>query len=186
MLDNTPAYKEMAPRIVGLRESLGFSQLDLASKLGVSLEQFALYESGTTEIPVSFMMDLANLSGIDLTDLISGGGAHLQEYTMVKHGHGLAIDRRKDYTYQSLASRLIGRRMEPFLVVVPPKTVEELNFTSHKGQEFIYVLEGRLELWLEKKALILEKGDSLYFRSRIPHALRALDDKNASFIDVLG
>lgn len=184
--DIIPAFKEMAPRIVGLREALGLSLSELAARIGVTEEKLALYESGTVEIPVSFMMDLGQLSGVDLTDLISGGQAHLQDYTLVRKGDGLSVDRRKDYSYESLAARLTGRRMEPFLVRVPPKDEKDMNFTTHKGQEFIYVLEGCLELRLDKKVLVMEVGDSLYFRSRIPHALRALGGKEAVFVDVLG
>jgi quercetin dioxygenase-like cupin family protein len=57
--------------------------------------------------------------------------------------------------------------------------------TSHKGQEFIYMLEGRLELRINGEPLILEPGDSVYFNSESPHALRGLDGKQAVFIDVI-
>ena len=76
--------------------------------------------------------------------------------------------------------------MEPFLVRVPPKEQKDLTFNSHNGQEFIYMLEGRLELWMGDKAHILEPGDCIIFDSRIPHALRGLDGKDALFLDVLG
>jgi quercetin dioxygenase-like cupin family protein len=75
--------------------------------------------------------------------------------------------------------------MEPFLVTVPPKSDQELAFTEHAGQEFIYMLSGRLELRLGNQVLILEPGDSLYFTSRTPHALRGLDQAEATFLDVI-
>ena len=48
------------------------------------------------------------------------------------------------------------------------------------------ILEGRLELWLNDKANVLTPGDCIIFDSRIPHALRGLDGKDALFLDVLG
>jgi quercetin dioxygenase-like cupin family protein len=95
------------------------------------------------------------------------------------------VERRKDYDYRNLASRMTGRRMEPFMVRVPPKAESDLSWNEHSGQEFIYMLEGRLEIWLESKRNVLEPGDSIYFESRIPHALRALDGADAVFLDVI-
>lgn len=180
-----PPYKEIAPRLIGLREAVGFTQEELAYKLRVETGIVSGYESGTMEIPVSYLMEVARICGVDLTAILSGSPARLSAYSVVRKGHGLSIQRRKDYDYWNLASNFNGRRMEPFLVRVPPKEADQLSFTSHKGQEFIYMLEGRLELHLDKKVEILEAGDSIYFSSRIPHALRGLDGKDAMFVDVL-
>lgn len=179
------AYKQIAPRLRGLRESCDFSARELAEKVGVSEETYALFEGGESEIPVSFLRDVATVCGVDLTALISGGEAHLHDYTVVRKGEGLSVQRRKDYDYFNLAARFTGRSMEPFLVTVPPKEKEQLSFTEHSGQEFIYVLEGSLEIWLDKKCSQLEPGDSIYFDSRIPHALRGLHDADAVFLDVI-
>ena len=180
-----PPYVEIAPRLRGLREACEFSIEEMADRTGVSPSDVEKYESGTQEIPVSFLKDVANACGVDLTALISGSDAHLRGHTVVHKGQGLSVQRRKDYDYWSLASRLSGRTMEPFLVRVPPKAEKDLTFTTHHGQEFIYMLEGRLEIWLEQKREILEPGDSLYFNSTIAHGLRGLDDKDALFLDVI-
>jgi quercetin dioxygenase-like cupin family protein len=184
-IHDLPPYKEIAPRLIGLREAIGFSQEELAAKLRVETSLVVDYESATMEIPVSYLMEVARVCGVDLTSILSGSPARLNSYTVVRSGHGLSVQRRKDYDYWNLASNFSGRRMEPFLVRVPPKKPEQLSFTSHKGQEFIYMLEGRLELHLDNKVEILEAGDSIYFSSRIPHALRGLDGKDALFVDVL-
>lgn len=181
----TPAYKEIAPRLFGLRESLGLSHEALAEKIGAAPELVAAYERGDREIPVSHLMDVAHVCGVNLTELLSGDDAHLQLYAVVKKGEGLSVTRRKDYDYKNLASRFSGRLMEPFLVRVPSKKREEVTLISHKGQEFSYVLEGRLELHLDQDITVLEPGDSIYFSSTIPHGLRGLDDKEAVFLSVI-
>lgn len=184
-MQNDKAYKEIAPRLRGLREACDFSVDELAEKTGVSADTVSLYEAGESEIPVSFLKDVAGVCGVDLTALISGGEAHLHDFSLVRKGQGLSVERRKDYDYFNLAARFIGRNMEPFLVTVPSKEEDQLSFTEHSGQEFIYLLEGRLEIWLDKKCNTLEPGDSIYFDSRIPHALRGLDGKEAVFLDVI-
>ena len=159
---------------------------DIIAKTGISPELVRDYESGDMEIPVSFLTDVAHAAGVSLTELITGADAHLHNYAITPKGQGLSVRRRKDYDYWSLAARMDNRIMEPFLVRVPPKEQKDLTFNSHNGQEFIYMLEGRLELWMSEKAHILEPGDCIIFDSHIPHALRGLDGKDALFLDVLG
>ncbi|MDQ7031350.1 MAG: XRE family transcriptional regulator [Desulfonauticus sp.] len=181
---SVPPYVEIAKRLKGLREALEFSPEELAHKLGVSPEEVLGYEAGDREIPVSYLFEVAKVCGVDLTVLIAGKEAHLHSYALVREGKGLSVERRKDYAYKSLAYKFSGRRMEPFLVTVPSKKEEELNFNTHAGQEFIYMLKGKLEIRLGDDVLILEPGDSLYFSSRTPHALRGVDG-DAEFLDVI-
>ena len=56
---------------------------------------------------------------------------------------------------------------------------------SHNGQEFDYVLEGRLKIVLSGQELILNVGDSLFYNSSFPHAMYALDGKPASFLAIV-
>ncbi|MDR3641643.1 MAG: XRE family transcriptional regulator [Humidesulfovibrio sp.] len=179
------AYKEIAPRLRGLRDALDMSMEDLAAKTGVSAALITSYEAGETEIPVGFLMKVAQACHVDLTVLISGVEPHLKGYSLVRHGEGLSVERRKDYDYKSLAYRFSGRKMEPFLITVPPKRQEDMTLVAHSGQEFIHVMEGRLELRVGEDVLALDPGDSLYFDSQTPHALRGLDDKHAVFLDVI-
>ena len=184
-VEKSQMYKEIAPRLFGLRESLGLSHEELARKIGADPELVANYEKGDREIPVSYLMDVAHACGVNLTELLSGDEAHLRNYTVVRSGEGLSVTRRKDYDYKNLAFRFTDRWMEPFLVKVPSKEREDVNLISHKGQEFSYVLEGRLEMHLGEDVLVLEPGDSIFFSSTIPHGLRGLDGKQAVFVSVI-
>jgi len=179
------AYVEIAPRLRALREAVGMSVEEMAAATGMTAAEVAQFESGAHEIPVSYIFKAAQAGGVDTTELISGGQAHLRSYSVVRHGEGLAVDRRKTYDYKSLAYRFAGRKMEPFLVTVPAKQPDELDFNAHTGQEFIYVVEGRLEITLGEHPVVLSPGDCLYFDSRTRHALRGLDGKPAKFVDVI-
>jgi transcriptional regulator with XRE-family HTH domain len=178
-------FTHIAPRLRGLRDALDLSIEEMAQRIETTPEKVALYESGKVEIPVSHLFQAAKTCGVDLTVLLSGGEAHLHHHALVRAGKGMSVDRRKDYTYKILAFSFTGRRMEPFLVTVPPKTEEELLFTEHAGQEFIYMLSGKLEIRLGEQTHVLASGDSLYFTSRTPHALRGLDGSEATFLDVI-
>ena len=185
MQSDITLFQEQAQRLRGLRDALDISREQMAQELGVEAALVSRYESGEYEIPVSFLSDVAHTYKVDLTDLLSGRPSHLHMYAVTRKGSGLSVQRRKDYDYWNLAARFEQRLMEPFLVRVPPKEAKDLSFNQHKGQEFIYMLEGRLEIWLGDKAEILEPGDSIVLDSHIPHALRGLDGKDALFLDVI-
>jgi mannose-6-phosphate isomerase-like protein (cupin superfamily)/DNA-binding XRE family transcriptional regulator len=178
-------YKDIAPRLVGVREGVGWTPKEMADLLGVTEKKVVEYESGNVEIPVGYMLDVSRLCRVDLTTLISGREPHLKSYSLVRKDEGFSVDRRKDYDYKALGYKFAGREMEPFLITVPSKSGEEMVETSHRGQEFIYVLEGRLEVRLNGEPLTVEVGDSLYFNSETPHALRGLDGNDVKFLDVI-
>lgn len=180
-----PPFKDIAPRLRGLRDAMDLTVEDMADQVGASPSDVLKYESGDSEIPVSYLFNVAQAFQVDLTVLISGKEAHLHTASLVRAGKGMSVERRKDYDYKSLAYRFVGRKMEPFIVTVPPKDQDALTFNEHPGQEFIYVLKGKLEISLGQAVHVMEPGDSLYFTSRTPHALRGLDGQPAEFLDVI-
>lgn len=179
------AYKEIAPRLAGLRDALGESVEQFAARVGAAPATVQLYEAAETEIPVGYLMAVSKATGVELNTLIAGSESHLVSHSVVRAGKGLSVDRRKDYDYKNLAYRFKGRKMEPFEIRVPAKAESEISYTRHSGQEFIYMLEGRLEIRIGDKVEVLEPGDSLYFDSQTPHGMRGLDGKMARFIDVI-
>jgi len=185
MSDGIGPIKDIAMRLRGIREVTDLTLEQLAEKTGVSPEKAREYEGGEKEIPVSYLYKAAQACGVDLTSLLTGGEAHLKTYSLVRAGNGLGVDRRKAYNYQSLAYRFHRPSMEPFLVTVPPKDAADQDLNSHLGEEFIYLLSGRLEITLGGETVVMEPHDSLYFDSRTPHAMRALDGQDAQFLDVI-
>ncbi len=184
-MSEAPVYKAIATRLKGLREAMDLSLAEMAAELGVGEDKVTLYESGEEEIPVSYVAHVAHIYHVDLTVLLSGQEAHLHSHSLVRKGKGLSVERRRDYDYKNLAYRFVGRNMEPFLVTVPSREEDEVHFYDHAGQEFIYMLKGRLEIFLGDKRYTLNPGDSMYFSSATPHALRGLDGQPAEFLDVI-
>lgn len=178
-------YKDIAPRLAGIRDDIGWTVEEMADLLGRTPEEVSRFESGTEEIPVGYLLDVSRLCRVDLTTLISGKEPHLKSYALVRKGEGFSVDRRKDYDYKSLGYKFVGREMEPFLIRVPAKERDTMTDTSHRGQEFIYILEGRLEMRMGEEYLELEPGDSIYFNSETPHALRGMGGNEAVFLDVI-
>lgn len=176
--------KQIAERLRGLRDSLDLTIQEMAEKLRKTPEEIKRYESGKVDIPMSFLFDVAQQFSIDTSVLISGEDARMDNYFLTRYGKGISVERTKAYKYQALGSGYKRPKAQPFEVTVEPND-HEIYLNTHDGEEFNYLLEGRLLLKINKKELILNPGDSIYFNSSIPHGMKALDDKPAKFLAII-
>ena len=180
------AIAQVAQRIKELRRISDKSTTEIAGALSISTELYESYESGTVDIPASMLYAIAGLHKVDLTTLLTGEEPRLHVYTLVRKDKGVSVDRRQDYKYQHLAYNFIHKKAEPFLVQVDPEDeTEPVHLNSHVGQEFDYLLEGRLTISINGKVVTLEEGDSIFYDSSYPHGMKALGGKSARFLAVI-
>ncbi|MFI3263937.1 MAG: XRE family transcriptional regulator [Rikenellaceae bacterium] len=177
--------KDIALRLRGLRDVLDLKISEVAEICCVTTEQYELYESGTTDIPVGMLYCISKRYNIEMSALLFGEEPHMCSYFLTRKGTGAAVQRRKAYEYQSLAAGFVKRKADPFLVTVEPSKAEAATFNSHEGQEFSLVLEGKMLINVDGKELTLEEGDSIYFDSTRPHLIKALDDKKMKMLTII-
>jgi transcriptional regulator with XRE-family HTH domain len=178
--------KQIAARVAGLRDVLDVTQQEMANVCNLSIEDYRELESGNADISVSVLHRIAQAYGVELTTLMFGDEPKMNAYFVTRKGKGVSVERTKAYKYQSLAAGFSKRNADPFLVTVYPKSADEPIFlNTHDGQEYNYVISGRLQLQINGKDLILEAGDSVYFNSILPHGMRALDGDKVSFLAVI-
>jgi len=177
---------QIAMRIRELREIAGLSIQDLAKEFKISEELYEQYESGTVDIPVSFLYEVAQKFNVHLTAILTGEDPKLNIYSVTRKGKGIHVERRKDYKYQSLAYNFKHKKAEPFLVTVEPESPEApFSLNSHPGQEFDYVLQGTLKIKIDNHELILHEGDSIFYDSSFPHGMKALNGQPVQFLAVI-
>ena len=178
--------KEIAGRVRELRELSDVSVREMAEYLKVSDETYRKYESGIEDIPASLLFEIAHKLHVDMATLLTGEEPRMNIFTLTRDGKGVSVERRKQYAYQNLAEKFIHKKAEFFIVSVEPKpygTKPETN--SHAGQEFNYVLDGTLKVYIHDNEIVLNKGDSIYFDSNYEHAMEAMDGKPARFLAVI-
>ena len=88
-----------------------------------------------------------------------------------------ATDARKHMEYHPLAQQKAGRHMEPFIIDINPETTPEYKLSAHEGEEFIYVMEGEVEVEYGKEKYSLKEGDSIYYDSIVKHHLHGAPGK---------
>ena len=178
--------KQIAERIKELREIEQISPETLSEQLNIDVATYLEYEKGETDIPVSFLYEVANKLKVDLTTLLTGQQPKLQMYSLVRKGEGLDVERSKQYKYKNLAYNFQNKKAEPFIVTVDPQDDNsQVHLNSHPGQEIDYVLEGTIIISVGGHELTLNQGDTLYYDSNYPHGMKAVGTLPAKFLAII-
>ena len=164
----------IARRLQALREIMDISAADMAQATGLNEAEYLEYEAGRNDFSFSFLYSAAGKLGVDIVDLMTGETPKLSMCSYVKKGHGLKLVRRKEYGYEHLAYIFKNKKMEPFLVTVEPSDVDaKSHMNAHEGQEFDYVVEGRMTLYIDNQTLTMQAGDAVYYDARHKHSMQA-------------
>ena len=165
--------KQIAQRIRELREILDVDAADLAKQVNVSVAEYNRYENAESDIPIGVIYAVAAALNVDPTVLLTGDAPRMSDYTIVRQGRGVSVERYKGYKFSSLAFNYIGRQFDPMVVDLEPmENPHEL--VVHGGQEFNYVLKGTVQLVIGSREFLLEAGDSAFFNPMTPHGQRAV------------
>ncbi len=112
-------------------------------------------------------------------------------YSIVRSEDRRRIDRavsgrreKPEYEYVSLSMGVTSRHMESFIVTLKGNEYGD-EPSTHEGEEFLYVLEGSLTIKLGRKEETLKEGDSIFYLSTVPHALKNSGDVNAVILAVV-
>lgn len=177
-------------KLTTLRESLGLSVEELAERSGCEVVVIEQLEAGQLAPSLAPLIKITRALGCRLGTLLDDDTDVGPVVT--RAGEAASVERLKDLEtgtaagtldFMSLAAGKSARHMEPFMIVVNPS--QERSLSTHEGEEFIYVLEGGLEIEYGKDTIVLEPGDSIYYDSIVPHQVRAVGDSPARILAVV-
>ena len=177
--------EEIGIRLASLRSDLGISQEEMAKKVNEDLETYKKYENGELDFSFSFIYNAAEILGVDVLELISGEQPRLSMCCYVKNGEGYSVTRPHGYDYKHLAYTFKDKKAEPFYVTIKHSDKPPV-LHGHEGQEFNYILKGRMKFYIGDISYELNEGDSVYFDSSIPHAEEAMDEETQFIAVVIG
>lgn len=170
---------EVAERIRETRLVCEISEEEMASCTGVSLEMYRELEAGKADFTFTFIYKCASRFGIDTTDLLKGTSPTLADYSITRRGGGLPIARRKGFRYNNLAPLFKNKFAEPFIVranCVKDDMKAPIKLSAHEGQEYDYILSGKLKVSIDGHEEVLGPGDSIYYNSSKPHGMIAWEE----------
>ncbi len=184
----TNKLMEVAVRIREMREIFGFTIKEMAEKTDVTVNQYLQYENGQLDFPFTFIHKCSLAFGIGITDLLEGKSAHLSSYTVTRKGEGQETAKEEGISIKNLAPMFRKKIAEPYWVRY--EYDEELqnkpiHLTKHSGQEFDFVMSGRLKIQIGDNVEYLSEGDSIYYNSSTPHGMIAVDGRECLFVAVV-
>jgi DNA-binding transcriptional MerR regulator/quercetin dioxygenase-like cupin family protein len=167
----------IAPRLARLRHELGLTLAGVASQTGVSVSFLSSLERGYSSASIATLQKLARLYRTNVLSFFANEDnsrrlVRSRERKVLKPNAGVEMD--------LLASG--NKMMEPHLFRIAPGAGSGGSY-NHEGEEFIFVLQGKLEVWLDEvERYVLDPGDCLYFESTQAHRWQNLSEKETSLL----
>lgn len=186
---NTEAKGAIGAKITELREALLLSPEDLAERCGCEIEVIRDIEAGALTPSLAPLIKITRALGVRLGTLLDDDEnlgpvlTKADDYKSTTRLKGLETHSDAgELAFAALAEGKAARHMEPFFITLEPS--EELNHTlsAHEGEEWLYALEGPLEIAYGKDLYVLEPGDSIYYDSIVPHQVRSHNGQSAKFV----
>jgi transcriptional regulator with XRE-family HTH domain len=169
--------QSLGERIRDMRKKLKLDVNQLAEKIGWTPEYLEQIEAGKTSPPVGALIQLSRALSVDSATLLA-------EERRVQRRRGY-IKRTRAYAYKSLTPDAQDKHLWAYLVTLDPKKAHEMVAYKHEGEEFVFVLEGRVEIRVGDEIHVIKKGGSLHFNSGVAHDLKNLSPKQAKLIVVV-
>jgi mannose-6-phosphate isomerase-like protein (cupin superfamily) len=166
---------------------------EIAERTGLSTVQIAHIE-GNREFPsLAPLIKIARALGVRLGTFLDDQhelGPVICRKDIFCREQGISFSNNakavhKNMAYYALSQDKSGRHMEPFLIDVMPAENADFVFSTHEGEEFIYVLEGVIEINYGKDIHVLEEGDSIYYDSIVAHHVHAGNKEPARILGVI-
>ena len=179
---------DIAMRIRDMREILGYSIEKMTELTGFSEAEYRSYESGTVDLPFTFLHKCAKAFGVEITVLLEGHSARLSGYTVTRKAKGLVTASEDGITIQDLAPMFRKKLATPYWVTYqysPELQNQPIHTTTHSGQEFNLVIKGAMRIVVGDHEEILREGDSIFYRSSTPHGMIAIDGKDCIFLSMI-
>ena len=176
--------REVAGRIRELREISGFTVEEMAARTNLSVEEYIQCEEGSRNLSVAFLYRCTLSFGVDMGDLLEGRSPKLRSYDLTRKGEGQRIEEAHHMVGYNLAADFRNRIALPLYMEMkyrPGAEYEDIELTTHEGQECDIVIRGHMKIQIGGRSEILHPGDCIYYDSSTPHGMIAVDGEDCAF-----
>jgi len=180
-------------KIKGIRESKNISIEEISERSGLSTEQIISIENDEQLPSLGPLIKIARALGVRLGTFMDDNDAlgpvvcraeERQQNSSISFSNGMT-DARKHMEYHPLAKQKAGRHMEPFVIDINPEDAPDYQLSAHEGEEFIFVMQGEVEIVYGKETYQLKEGDSIFYDSIVKHHVHGAPGKSAKILAVV-
>ena len=180
--------KEIANRIRELRLITGLTVAEMASRTGLTEEEYEACEAGSRNLSIAFLYHCALNFGVDMSDILEGKSPKLRSYALTRKGEGQRIEEAHHMVGYNLASGFRNRIALPLYMELnyqPGAEDSEIDLVTHEGQECDIVIRGQMKIRIGDKFEVLNPGDCIYYDSGTPHGMIAVGGENCAFYAIV-
>lgn len=178
--------KKIAEKIRNLRVGKNITLDNLAERTGFTKGYLSKLENAKKVPPIATLSRIARALDVEIADFFDKD-TNDKSYCIVRKEERKPVIRNGTlfgYYYESIAYGKHHKKMEPFIITLIPHATDHTIF-DHNGEELMFVLEGKMKVFLGDDRHILEKGDCIYFDSSIPHRGQCIGDTEAKVLVVI-
>ena len=183
--------KIVGEKIKSLRESRNITMEELAQRSGLAIEQVERIENNIDLPSLAPLIKIARVLGVRLGTFLDDQDEtgptvcrRAEAGDTISFSNN-ALQSRKHMEYHSLARSQSDRHMDPFIIYLSAPDHMAFVLSSHEGEEFIYVLQGCMEISYGKNTYLLNEGDSIYYDSIVPHHVHGYQGQAARILAVV-
>ena len=175
----------LGQRVREMRKARGWKLADLSARTGLAISTISKMERGEISLTYDRFMRLAQGLGLDVGELFDPKSESFQVGSVsVSRAGKMPHHETETYVYDMPASDLAGKHMTPMKGRIKAHSKAEFSsFVSHAGEEYIYLLSGKLDVHIENNDPVhLKPGDSIYFDSSLNHIYVSASDEDAHIL----
>jgi len=176
-----PELARLGGRLRGLRTARGWTLEELAERSGLSKAFLSRLEAGSRQPSIAAVLTLARVYDVAMGELFEAPAP--DETCIVVRGTQAALHKGDGILYVPLSRAAKFSNMQPIRLTVSADRRGEERY-HHEGEEWVYILSGRLRLLLGERQYDLQPGDAAHFDARLPHRLAAMDGVDVEAIVV--
>ena len=180
-------------KIKALRETKNLTVEEIAERSNLSVEQVTSIENDEHLPSLGPLIKIARALGVRLGTFLDDNdelgpvvcrAEERERNSSISFSNG-ATDARKHMEYHPLAQQKAGRHMEPFVIDINPEENPDFKLSAHEGEEFIFVMQGEVEIVYGKDTYTLKEGDSIFYDSIVKHHVHGAPGKSAKILAVV-
>lgn len=164
------------------RQQKGMTLKDLSQEVNLSIGYLSQLERGISSIPVNRLSNIATALGVELSYFVDSVNKKEAPISKSYERELLYIENNLSYEYR-ITNNIYNKVMMPKLVELQPGFVTEESH-YHEGEEFIYVLEGILNLEIDEHEYVLYPGDTAHIDSSMKHVWKNKTCKTTKILNV--
>ena len=180
----------LAKKIKDLRLKQNMTIEEVAQRTGLSKSLISKIENNKTSPPIATLMNISRALNVHI-GYFFGETPERESAIVSREGKRTSFIRDKNEVsqlFEPLALELPDAAGQPFIITATPKPSisNRKEFDHHNNEEFLYILEGAIELNFGTGQIYkLEVGDSLYFNANIPHHIDLVSKQPAKWLVML-